>query len=1750
MILRFKDRFRPKERGGPPGAGIPGDRESGAPGGAKNRSRFSGRFGAVAIFLCLAAYVFLPSDTPAQDPLTQAGFGYLRGLKGEYFDNSDPRFATTVEPVRGATAPNPWSYNTSACTNANDDDCDGAGTGGPDSTSCCCPQHLNVNAARLEDGKEALLSTLHTGNAIRLKDFPMSRYGDPEITDALVWVRYMCRRQSPAICAAVTTAFTADDTDPVQFRIRFRGQDQSMTTADITGCPSDFQWISFSLCGNTSPATPWKCDPSAGGTPLTWKELGEKDNLSDGEQNNIGITIELYVVGDQGSRGLDDWRWILWDVGYIEVISDPMLRGSRVDPLVDFGPGYTVDWRGDDSPAYEGSGGPSDMLLNRSATVNVANILRTEGAVDCGADAAIDGDDANNLTTAYTCDNTTSLAGNWYIYWGAAQYINKVKIYWNTQIGSADVSGPLSLQYSPDTTNGTDGAWYTLKTIYREAMAGDARGEQTYAFSTVSAKGFRILKSTTAGGFSFWEFHAYAEEYDYFEARWIGEVKFDSADTRRLCTVTDAGSRLFINEDLRFDAWSTIQTTPTKNFDPNPPTLTDGWHQVRMEYYDWTGGAAARLGYCSDDPCTTCTPIPTDRLRASWEGPTNFSFLSGWFANFWLDLTPTSVNPEAPNDGIWKGFEHQQTIDFNWAAGAPCPLKKQTDLTNITVTILNENFDSAGDDNIPAGWTRTPDGACNVNTWGNDCGNSRAGTHSGSCAQWCRGKCYDSGTGPTPFVNNMNTYLMYGPFNLSDATAASYSFYAYIDQLDLSGDDFYYYASLDGATWHGPASIDTNPNWTTQYTMDLANVTGYGSMLGPSVWIAFRFTSDGATATGFGSFVDDVVITKVVPTPISTWNARYTGFIRAECAGTLSVCLTQDGGARLDLDGNGSWEIDTWAGKTAVERRCYNRTVTTPGEIYTVLEYYDQNTTDATLKLEWIPVCSDMTSALDLKVVNDYYLDYASDVTRALYHLNEGPSQTPWCVGTAGVTVCDSAGAQDKGTITGAQWTQEEIGEVPLIGAVSAPKLYFDGVGDYIDVPDSVELSITGRITIEAWVKAEPCGSGSYYPFIVKKGDWIDEERYALGYWCNNGLFAGLYFGYDDGVQPSNTCERFSLTTSAFNITDGQWHYVAVTSIPGGNQPVRFYVGTGSSIATDTKLYPAACGVTMPDGDDPLQIGGGQFAGFLDEVRISATALDAGGTPRTPTPGLGFSPSDSWSHRIFDMDDSWLIGAGDYLEYDIFLPETNPPSYYGGLEASFAGAGCPAHMYGVDIPDSGPDCTGVDIDTNANLATCPNKTPIGQWAHRKFNLTTSVGTNLSNCTMSKYAIVTDGELRGVYSVRLDDINITNGAGSVRHPIYSIGAPKRDILVTDYQGETPSIVFSRIDAYEQGINILPSQFLYANGLRRFVYESEYEALAWPPAAGAQQSYFSRQVCQAYDNVVDHLWTGTTDKPEYAGSVTASESGDRKSIFPDCSGKTRADHWAIRWEGSIYAPAADGTTYTFEIVVNEVGKLTIDNSVVISNCGTIGTDSPSTCTGTIDLNQGWHYLDLDLIEGTGSARAQLNWNYGAGWARPIPKKYFAMRQYIPGAIEGAGGVGPGREAGSNPMLIFNDIMDMFNKAIANTGFTCSTVFDGSAETDAQLLNALRGLRDYFLAKSRIGEIYARLYYRISNPISRVLEAYPFLKQAARTVLNPVVQLAKTLEGWTTRKHFTLTQSFPPRGGGQGEGAPGGPEERPIQ
>jgi hypothetical protein len=124
---------------------------------------------------------------------------------------------------------------------------------------------------------------------------------------------------------------------------------------------------------------------------------------------------------------------------------------------------------------------------------------------------------------------------------------------------------------------------------------------------------------------------------DYFSARWLRTVNL-AAGRWRFTVSADDGVRLYVNNNLVINQWrDQAETTYTVDLD-----VAAGDHNLRMEYYEKTGLAAAKLSWSEISSSST----------SSWRGE--------YFTNTTLSGTPALVR----DDGT--GF-----LNFNWGSGSP-----------------------------------------------------------------------------------------------------------------------------------------------------------------------------------------------------------------------------------------------------------------------------------------------------------------------------------------------------------------------------------------------------------------------------------------------------------------------------------------------------------------------------------------------------------------------------------------------------------------------------------------------------------------------------------------------------------------------------------------------------------------------------------------------------------------------------------------------------------------------------------------------------------------------------------------------------------------------------------------------------------------------------------------------------------------------------------------------------------------------
>ena len=124
---------------------------------------------------------------------------------------------------------------------------------------------------------------------------------------------------------------------------------------------------------------------------------------------------------------------------------------------------------------------------------------------------------------------------------------------------------------------------------------------------------------------------------DHFSVRWSRHVQLE-AGRYRFTTKTDDGVRLFVDGRLLVDQWRAMAPTMFSA----EVALSGGWHSVRMEYYEASGGAMARLSWSK----------VSGGAGTAWRGD--------YYANRWLHGAPAFAR-------------YHERIDFDWGIGAPDP---------------------------------------------------------------------------------------------------------------------------------------------------------------------------------------------------------------------------------------------------------------------------------------------------------------------------------------------------------------------------------------------------------------------------------------------------------------------------------------------------------------------------------------------------------------------------------------------------------------------------------------------------------------------------------------------------------------------------------------------------------------------------------------------------------------------------------------------------------------------------------------------------------------------------------------------------------------------------------------------------------------------------------------------------------------------------------------------------------------------
>ena len=184
--------------------------------------------------------------------------------------------------------------------------------------------------------------------------------------------------------------------------------------------------------------------------------------------------------------------------------------------------------------------------------------------------------------------------------------------------------------------------------------------------------------------------------------------------------------------------------------------------------------------------------------------------------------------------------------------------------------------------------------------------------------------------------------------------------------------------------------------------------------------------------------------------------------------------------------------------------------------------------------------------------------------------------------GTAGEVIDETGNfnAQSKGGASTGRSSPALVGNPGTCGYG-----VFDGVDDYIEIPDDPRLDLETELTITTWIKPDSLPTSDLKTILSKDENYefhLNTSGEILWWWSAS-----------------------SFTTSGANISAGNWYHVAIT-YKSGQQYI--YI---NGVEKGSHTYAG----NLPLNSDPLQIGQDQFygnryfSGNIDEVQIYGRAL-------------------------------------------------------------------------------------------------------------------------------------------------------------------------------------------------------------------------------------------------------------------------------------------------------------------------------------------------------------------------------------------------------------------------------------------------------------------------------------------------------------------------------------------------------------
>jgi hypothetical protein len=161
----------------------------------------------------------------------------------------------------------------------------------------------------------------------------------------------------------------------------------------------------------------------------------------------------------------------------------------------------------------------------------------------------------------------------------------------------------------------------------------------------------------------------------------------------------------------------------------------------------------------------------------------------------------------------------------------------------------------------------------------------------------------------------------------------------------------------------------------------------------------------------------------------------------------------------------------------------------------------------------------------------------------------------------------------------------------------------FDGVDDYVVIPDSANLSVAGALSIEAWIRPAQVTDGT----ILAKYDF--SQPAGASYWFGTRSSGKLEF-----AVYNTPASYLGVDSQGAVLSANQWQHVAATFSPvtqttkvylNGQELPVVYIGTANVTTIPDNAVPVTLGAYVSGAAQSF------FAGQIDEVTLYNRELTA-----------------------------------------------------------------------------------------------------------------------------------------------------------------------------------------------------------------------------------------------------------------------------------------------------------------------------------------------------------------------------------------------------------------------------------------------------------------------------------------------------------------------------------------------------------